>query len=107
PGDYVLEISRQGFLIRYGVVTVTSSGYSMEHREILAGDVNGDLMVTMQDYSTVRSKQGAYQSANYIWKYDFNGNGTIDNADFSLLMINLGMHYTIYKETFDFINNAY
>ncbi|MCL2510769.1 MAG: hypothetical protein FWF09_01825, partial [Bacteroidales bacterium] len=41
PGDYLLEISRQGFLVRYGVITVTGNDY-LGHRELIAGDVNGD-----------------------------------------------------------------
>ena len=101
-GEYVLEIARRGFLSRYGVVTVTGDMYS-GHREILAGDVNGDTVVNEKDISVIRTKSSTYGSDLYSPAYDFNGNGVVNSADTEIMRINLGAISTIYQETTDFV----
>jgi hypothetical protein len=100
PGDYVLEIARQGFITRYGAITISGNGY-IGHRELLAGDVNGDLKIDEKDFSTIRPKSGAYQSPNYTWKYDLTGNKAINESDVQVIRINMGVFSDIYKETED------
>jgi hypothetical protein len=103
-GDYVIEISRLGFLTRYGIITVEGDDY-IGHRELLGGDVNGDLMINDKDLSAIRSKMGIYGSTIYDWKYELNGDKSIDAFDANVIRINLGAYCTIYQETFDFITN--
>jgi hypothetical protein len=102
-GDYVLEITRQGFLSRYAVITISSSSY-LGHREILGGDVNGDLLIKENDLTTTYPKTGRiYGLPLYNWKYDFDGDGKINNSDLQVIRTNLGAERTIYQETKDWI----
>jgi hypothetical protein len=101
-GDYVIEISRSGFLTRYGKITITSDEY-LGHRELLAGDVNGDFMINDKDLSASRTKSGSYGTASYTWIYDFNGDKAIDATDNSIIRVNLGSYITIYEETDDWL----
>ena len=100
-GEYVIEIDRKGFLPRYGVITVTGDMYS-GHREILAGDPNGDLIINEKDLSATRPKMSEYGSAIYDPGYDFNGDKSVDNFETDIIRINLGAISTIYQETADF-----
>jgi hypothetical protein len=104
PGTYVLEIARQGFLTRYGVITVAGSDY-LGHRELLAGDVNGDLVVNEKDLSAITSKMSVFGIANYTWKYDFDGDQRVNNPDITLIRINLNALITIYGETSQWVNH--
>ena len=63
PGNYVIEIIRKGYLSRYGVITVEDNDY-LGHREIIAGDVNGDLAIDTKDLSTARSKIAIYNTSS-------------------------------------------
>jgi hypothetical protein len=103
PGTYVLEIARQGFLTRYGVITVSSSSY-LGHRELLAGDVNSDITMNAKDLSAISPKQGAYNTSNYAWKYDTNGDKNTSKQDVQIIQINLNAYITIYEETDRWIN---
>ena len=103
-GSYVIEITRPGFLTRYGVITVEGDDY-LGHREILAGDVNGDMMITEKDLSTIRTKISNYGSSLYNAAYDLRGTRGVSSGDINIIGINLGAYCTIYQETFDFITN--
>jgi hypothetical protein len=102
-GDYVMEISRPGFLTRYGVISINENAY-LGHRELLAGDCDGDLMINGQDYSEIRSKTSSYGNTTYNRKYDLNGDGSVNNTDLNILRFNIGVFFTIYQETTDWIN---
>ena len=103
-GNYILEISRQGFLTRYGIINVTASTTYLGHRELLGGDVNGDLFIDGKDISTSILKECPFGHSAYEWKYDINGDKNIDNDDISIIRINLGATHIIYQETKDWIN---
>jgi hypothetical protein len=104
PGDYILEISRQGFLSRYARINIKNSGY-LEHREILGGDVNGDGMINEKDLSTIRTKMSMYGNSLYNVMYDFDGNKNINNIDISIIRLIFGTYSTFYEETDEFINH--
>jgi hypothetical protein len=99
-GDYILEISRPGFLIRYGEVEVggIANDY-LGHREILGGDVNGDGIVNAKDLSAIRPKMGAYGSALYNLLYDFDGNKVINSADINIIRLIYETPINIYEDT--------
>jgi hypothetical protein len=101
-GDYVIEISRSGFLTRYGKITVTGDTY-LGHRELLAGDVNGDFMINDKDFSAFRTKTGTYGTSNYNWLYDFNSDKSINSIDNNIIRTNLGSYISIYEETDDWL----
>jgi hypothetical protein len=103
PGEYVLEIARQGFLTRYGVIKIEKDGY-IGHRELLGGDVNGDMMIDSKDLSAIRPKMSVYGLPNYMWKYDLNGDKNINEFDIQVIFMNLNAYSTIYQEAEDWIN---
>ena len=102
-GEYVIEISRLGFLTRYGVINVTNDDY-LGHRELLGGDVNGDMVVNEKDISAIRNKSDVYKNSTYKSMYDLNGNGIIDSNDSNIVRFNFNAFNSIYQETRDFIN---
>jgi hypothetical protein len=99
-GDYILEISRPGFLVRYGEVEVnaTSEMY-LGHRELLGGDVNGDGIVNAKDLSAIRPKLGLFVTSLYNTPYDFDGNKIINNTDVGVMRLIYESYIDIYKET--------
>jgi len=106
-GTYILEISRPGFISRRTPITVTQDAY-LGHREILAGDVDGTLIVDQRDATYTNSRCPAsyfVPDSNYDPKYDFNASGTIDKeVDLKqILFFNFGASSTIYKETYEWI----
>jgi len=103
PNDYVLEIARPGFLPRYAVITVENDGY-LGHRELLGGDVNGDLVINEKDLSAVQIKVSAYGSEDYNWKYDLDGNQSVNSSDIGVIRFNLNANTAIYMETYNWLN---
>jgi len=103
PDDYVIEISRPGFLSRYGLISVTADGY-LGHRELLGGDVNNDMIINEKDLSTIQTKISSYGNSTYNWVYDLNGNQVINSLDINIIRVNLGASPSIYQETEDWLN---
>ncbi len=102
-GDYILEIFRQGYMIRWAKITVSSNA-SLGHREILPGDVNGDLFINAHDLSSINKKSSMYKSSRYDPKYDFNANGIIGPfEDNTTIISNFGIHYEVYEETKEWV----
>ena len=103
PNDYVLEIARKGFLPRYGVISIKGGGY-LGHRELLGGDVNGDLVINEKDLSAIQAKMSTYGSSVYNWIYDLDGNQSINSMDADIIRMNLGVNISIYQETEEWLN---
>jgi hypothetical protein len=104
PGNYILEISRLGFLPRYGKITVDKSEY-LGHREIFGGDVNGDLVINERDLSTMPAKVGRYQTPPYNPNFDLIGSKGVSLGDVAVIRFNLGATTSIYQETDDWLKN--
>ena len=102
PDDYVIVIARNGFLTRYGVVSVTGDHY-LGHREILGGDVNGDQTVNTKDLSSIAAKIAEYGFTLYNPIYDLTGDKGVFPVDIDIIQINLGASGNIYKETNEWI----
>ena len=102
-GNYILEISRQGFLSCYGVIEVTGSTY-LGHRELIGGDVNGDLVIDGKDISATTLKNYSFGHPSYEWKYDLTGNKEVGDDDINIIRINMNAGHTIYLETKIWVN---
>lgn len=101
-GDYVLEISRDGYLVRWGLVTINKHKMTLGHREILSGNVTlGDFMIRNDDNQELQINYADDTEPRYKWKYDLNGDGIINAVDRAILLFNLDAFISIYKETYD------
>ena len=109
-GRYVLELSRAGYLVRYGKVIVNGSASTivlgLGHRELLPGDVNDDMVIDSLDTGAIMLKSGlVYGGPGYESKYDVNSNLEIDNSDASLVKFYKGADIEIYEDTDKFLNH--
>ena len=101
-GRYVIAVSRPGFLTRVGMVTVSATG-SLGHREIIAGDINGNAQINSQDVSILNGMPySTFTSPAYSPSADFNGDGFVNQMDNSILLFNLNFRSTDYQETNEF-----
>jgi hypothetical protein len=105
PGEYILEIYRQGFIIRWAKITINEDGMSLGHRELIAGDVNDDFVVDMSDLSNTNTKLSTYPSPLYNPKYDLNGDGNIDNEDIQIIINNYNAYIGTYEETLNWASS--
>lgn len=87
PGTYQVAVKRAGFLQRVQVITLAAGANSATIAELLAGDVDGDNQVLLEDFSLLG---GVFNSNNInpggLPNYgDFNGDGAIGLEDFSVM----------------------
>lgn len=85
PGTYQVAVKRAGFLQRVQTITLTEGANSATIAELLAGDVDGNNVVELEDFSLLG---GVFNTANInpggAPNYgDFNGDGSIGLEDFS------------------------
>jgi hypothetical protein len=106
-GKYILEIKRDGFLIRWAKITVNDKiliNY-MDHREIVPGDLNEDLTINNDDINDMKEVFNAtYSPVNPeayrpMARYDFDADGRVINDDLNLLIIYAGMNFSHYTDT--------
>ena len=108
-GDYILEIKREGFVTRWAKVTVNANERPyqyLEHREIVAGDLNNEQRVTLTGISAEHLHIGgnySVPSSGYVPKYDFNSDGQINQLDYNLIVKLNGFWYYHYEETQDWL----
>jgi hypothetical protein len=102
PGDYLLVISRQGFVTRIGKITVSDDAY-LGHRELISGDVDGNFRVNTTDVSAEKQKFYTLGHPQYSPKYDLNGDAVININDFNCVKGNSGANFHIYEETKDWL----
>lgn len=101
-GNYILVLSRNGFVKRF--VKITVNGDTMlEHRELIPGDMNGDLVVDMYDISVINTKASQYGSPLYHPKYDLNADGRINDMDGSLVLFYVGFSIDLYDDTLQWL----
>jgi hypothetical protein len=101
-GEYILEISRQGYLTRWAKVIITEDGV-LGHREILPGDVNGSLDIDAHDLSTTNNKMSSYGGTKYDPKYDFNADGSVFFEDRSTVRNNFNVSIYLYQDVLDWL----
>jgi hypothetical protein len=102
PGEYILEIKREGYVVRWAKIVVTSVPVQyLGHREIIAGDINENRTIDAADADAIQAKIGAYwnDSGNYEAKYDLNSDGKIDQLDYNIVVKFLNFNISHYVET--------
>jgi hypothetical protein len=103
PGEYILEISRQGFIVRWAKVTISVDGMSLGHRELIAGDVFASFLIDGADVSDINSHIYDADNMEFAPKYDLNGDGNISAEDMQIIIGNMNANITTYLETLKWI----
>jgi len=102
PGDYILLLSRAGYMMRVAKITVAGNQY-LEHRELIPGDVNGRLIIDAYDISLINSHISNLGDTKYDACYDLNADGVIDHKDVILAKFYMSFFFGVYKETMDWL----
>jgi uncharacterized repeat protein (TIGR02543 family) len=103
-GDYLLHISRSGFLTRVVRVTITDDNSLNRHWELLAGDVNGSLSIDETDLLAFQANFSSFGQPDYNPKYDLNGDGVVNNDDAALAAFNKDATTLIYQDSYNVLN---
>jgi len=99
-GDYVLVISRAGYMTRYAEVHVDEAGGSLRHRELVPGDVNDDGVIDDADIQLIISNAtSSWVNEKYNSRYDINSDGRVDGLDVSAARAFVGFKAKFYSDT--------
>jgi hypothetical protein len=104
-GEYILVLSRPGFVSRYTKIIVGSGGVQfIEHRELIGGDATGTGRIESGDINRINSLVGFnINDIEYNARYDINGNRGIDVGDVSLVKFFQGFHTQGYQDTHEWL----
>lgn len=85
PGNYLLVLSRAGYVTRYAEIEITSRGDYLGHRELVLGDVDSDGEVTYMDIIKVIANYSSLFDPGadppHDARYDVNNDFEVDYAD--------------------------
>lgn len=92
PLPYTVAVVGPRYLQSDVTYTVYASGNAGLDASLLAGDINGDNLVDITDFSLLASAFGSDPASPYWNPYaDLNNDGVVDISDFSLLAANFGL----------------
>jgi hypothetical protein len=91
-GNYTWRAKGPQFLANSGTISLSGAGMtSVEMGTMRAGDANNDNRVNIGDFAVARATFGLQiGDPGYDGRADFTGDGTVNVADYSLLMQNFG-----------------
>jgi hypothetical protein len=98
-GEYILVLSRGGFVTRFAKINVNTENKIIEHRELIPGDVNGNFTVEESDILIMLSKISEYGSALYEPFFDLNGDLKIDMTDISIMKVYMQFRAKYYEDS--------
>jgi hypothetical protein len=92
PGTYTVTAKGSHWLRKaVANVTITSAGFSGVSCTLLNGDVNGDNVISLSDFTALRTAFGSTPSdPNWNPNADLNGDGAVSLGDFTILRTNFG-----------------
>jgi len=108
-GEYILEIFRNGYVVRWAKITVDLSNkiQYFGHRELVPGNIvnlpGSTMKIFDDDAQIIRNyvKKGTYYGhPDYKPEYDLNADGLIDIYDYYLLMKYHSFMYNHYMDTY-------
>lgn len=96
--DYIVEISRPGYLSCYRKVTLEDNAVNLGSITLIPGDVNADGIIDEKDLALLTASKGKrYGDDGYSVMADFNGDKVIDAADEQTLKQNLNQTVNSYE----------
>ena len=85
PGEYKVLVKRPGYLQRVKTLTLSGGNVTTDFTELMAGNLNADNTVSIQDFSLLANAFNQTGGPS-----DINGDGITNIQDFSLLASNYG-----------------
>ena len=102
-GNYVIIVSRAGFMERAISVTVSGGNVSLGDKPLIPGDIFVDGIIDGSDTEMMFASIGfSYEDLGYNSSLDVNLDGIVDGTDSELLLVNLGYNIGFYGETVDY-----
>jgi len=105
PGTYILALSREGYVTRFAKIEVEDVDLILGHRELILGDMNGDLKVDEEDIDIIITKISQYGNPSYHPRYDVNGDLKVNVSDISLVNFYLHFFFELYPDTKECFRN--
>jgi hypothetical protein len=112
-GDYILEIKRAGYVVRWLMIKVRDEDLVVEHRELIPGDMDDNLIINVNDSNNLREKMNipGYFILPELFtpeaKYDLNSDGSISIYDLNLLIIYVGFRWYHYEDTREWLEELH
>jgi len=94
-GDYLLVLSRDGFVTRFAEISVTPETEFLGYRELVPGDMSRNLQVENADVSKVKASFAPI----YNPKHDVHSDGEVNQTDLSAIKHFIGFSVFHYSET--------
>jgi hypothetical protein len=111
PGNYILVLSRVGYVTRYAEVEVIRNGDYLKHRELVLGDVNNDGEITYNDVTAALSNYSSLFDPSsdpaYDPRYDINADGMVDCSDIISIVGLQGFWFYNYSDTRLWLNKYF
>jgi len=98
-GDYILVLSRNGYVMRFAEVSMNAQTEFLGHRELVPGDMTRNLQVDNADVSGTKSNFAPLNNSKYKPKYDLNADKQIDETDLSVNIRPVGFGVLHYSDT--------
>ncbi|MEI6132303.1 MAG: hypothetical protein WCQ41_05720, partial [Bacillota bacterium] len=104
-GNYVLVISRAGYLTRYVSITISGQNVDIGQKTLIPGDIFASGNIDGSDTESFFSSIGQlYGDGGYAIACDLNNDGIIDGTDAEMVFAKLGLNVGYYGETVDFFS---
>ena len=84
PGWYILTLSAPGFVTYYAKIWVNDNG-SLNHRELISGDLNNDGIIDQRDATIGNSLKSIYLEVKYKQLFDVNKDRKVNDLDIELI----------------------
>ena len=98
-GDYILVLSRAGYITRFAEITITDESKFLGHRELIPGDMNRNVQLENADISEMKLRFASWNSVLYKSQYDVNADKEVDAMDLFILLQLLKFQVSHYSDT--------
>jgi hypothetical protein len=98
-GEYILVLSKGGYVTRFAKIDVNIDNMFLEHRELIPGDLNGDFVVDETDILILLSRASQCSDLFYDPFFDLDGDLRIDMSDMSIMKIYMQFHAKYYQDS--------
>jgi len=101
-GTYLLVLTKSGHVARFAKVEVNQENVKdilVGHRELIMGDLNGDLKIDGEDIRIVLTKLAQYGDQFYDPRFDLDGDLRVSLWEISIIKAYFQFHAKLYDDT--------